>query len=143
MFFSKDITYKNSITLDELFMKISSAISYDIAYWVKKENKQIVMKPINNLVMYNSFKPSIRIFCDQESIKVRISLTKSTKFALYFAMVFVLFLDFITVFMKLYQMPDWPLSLLISQIIIGLMILGAKLSFEYFYKKIKNWFTEI
>lgn len=142
MFFCKSITYEkqNKIFLDELFSKISDKCSYDIAYRVKKGNNQIIMKPINNMVVYNSFKPLIRIFCRQDSIVLNIYLKKTSIFALLFPIAVVIFLDLMTVMLKLYLNPEWPLALLIAHVVIVILTICAKLSLAYFYRKIDNWF---
>lgn len=144
MFFCKNITYenKNRILLDELFSKISNKTSYDIAYRTKKECNQIIMKPINNLIVYNSFKPVVRIFCTQDSITLNIYLKKTSIFALFFAIAFLIILDLMTIIMNLYSNPEWLLALLIAHVSISILTVCARLSLVYFYKKIDNWLKD-
>lgn len=145
MFFYKEISYynKNKNTLDEFFQKFANKTSFDIKYLIKKEKNQIIMKPINNWIVYNSFKPIIRIFCFQDSIILKFSFTKSTVITLLIAIIFVILLDFLTVFMKLYQDTDWVLALFIVHFCFFSLICAAILSLEYFYKKIILYFREI
>lgn len=138
MFFCKNITYENQnrIFLDELFSKISNKTSYDIAYRVKKECNQIIMKPINNLIVYNSFKPVVRIFCTQDSITLNIHLKKTSIFALFFAISFLIILDLMTIIMNLHSNPEWLLALLIAHVNISILTVCARFSLVYFYKKL-------
>lgn len=143
MFFCKKIIYtnKNGFFLDKLYEKILDEINYNFTYRAKKENDCIIMKPINNLLMYNSFKPMIKILCTKESITLNIYSKKTSVFTVYFSVFFVAFLDLLTVIMKLYNIPDWLLFLLIAHICISIFTIGAYLSFIFFYKQIDNWFS--
>ena len=142
MLFCKTSAYtnQNKLVSDDLFSIISDKISYDIAYRVKKKNNQIIMKPVNNLILYNSFKPLARITCSQDSIILNVCHTKSSIFVIIFEPVFVIFLDLITIAMKLYLTPEWLLALSVAHIVTVVLIVCAQASLSYFYKKIDKWF---